>query len=93
MGGIKVYLEDDTELQFRKRAMQKFGYAKGALSAGAEEAFQAWLQASSELEGVPLPEDPVSVLMGLLSDVEKKSVELQHEARKIRSKKRMKRAS
>ena len=42
MGEVKVKLTDDTEMAFRKAAMEKFGYAKGSLSLAAEEAIREW---------------------------------------------------
>lgn len=42
MGSIKVNVDDKVERQFRRAAMQKFGYGKGALSEAAEAAFVRW---------------------------------------------------
>ena len=43
MGWIKFTLSDETEMAFRKKAMERFGYSKGSLSLAAEEAVKQWL--------------------------------------------------
>ena len=43
MGSLKVYLPDELEAAFRKRAMERFGYGKGSISKGAQTAIHGWL--------------------------------------------------
>jgi len=86
MGGIKVYISDGLERKFREAAMKLYGYGKGSLSIASEKAFAAWLsQVSQALDIAETIEDPVEAIYGLLSDVKKTGVELQHEAGKIRA--------
>ncbi len=90
MGSIKVSVTDEVEKRFREVAMKRFGYHKGSLSLAAERAFDDFYKSSKAFEGVkvrPLGE----VLSGVLSHVKNKtSVELQHEASKIRAELAMK---
>jgi len=88
MGSIKVNISDDVEKRFRMLAMRLYGYSKGALSIAAEKALNEWVARISEaIEVVGLLDDPVEAIYGMLSHVKKSGVELQHEARKIRTKK------
>ena len=75
MAGIRVKLGDETEEKFRRAAMRRFGYGKGALSLAAEEAIEGWL---ASLEGGTFEGNPVKAIEGLLSDLDVDSVELQH---------------
>ena len=86
MGAIKVVIEDDVERRFRRVAMSRYGYGKGALSEAAEAALSEW--SSNEDTEVEVPDfgDPVTAIEGLLRHVGASSVELQHEATKIRVK-------
>ncbi|MEM2530239.1 MAG: hypothetical protein QXL32_03855, partial [Candidatus Bathyarchaeia archaeon] len=87
MGAIKVYISDELERKFREAAMRLYGYGRGSLSIAAEEALRAWLsQASGALGMAESIEDPVEAIYGMLSHVKRTGVELQHEAREIRSK-------
>ena len=86
VAGIKVYVRDDVEEKFRRLAMSVYGYGKGSISKAAEEAFLLWMMRhESKLREFNVPEDPVAAIRGLLSDVGKSGVELQHEARKFRA--------
>lgn len=86
MGGIKVYISDEVERKFREAAMRLYGYGRGSLSIASEKAFLAWLsQVSEVLDIAESIEDPVEAIYGMLSHVKKTGVELQHEARKIRT--------
>lgn len=40
MGELKIKLPDEIEKAFRKMAMKRFGYQKGAISEAAKEAFE-----------------------------------------------------
>ncbi len=87
MGAIKVYISDELERRFREAAMRLYGYGRGSLSIAAENAFKEWLSgASKALEATGSIEDPVEAIYGMLSHVKRTGVELQHEARELRSK-------
>lgn len=83
---IKLYLTESEEIVFRKNAMARYGYSRGALSLAAQEAVSHWNQhfftptmTLEELGG-----DPVKAIEGLLvGKTNKTSVELQHEVGKI----------
>ncbi len=84
---MKVIIGDEVEKQFRRVAMTRYGYGKGALSEAAEVALSEW--SSREDTEVTMPaglEDPVAAIEGLLKHVRTTSVELQHEASRIRVK-------
>ena len=86
MGATKVYLPDEIERKFRETAMKLYGYKKGALSIAAEKAISRWISEQEKTtELVKSIKDPVEAISGMLSDVKKSGVELQHEASKIRS--------
>ena len=88
MEDLKIYLPEDLKKKFKKQSMEAFGYGRDSISKAAVEAIQRW---TSEREKViqefPSPKDPVKTLRGMLKHVKKSSVELQHEARKIRAEK------
>jgi hypothetical protein len=93
MGSIKVQISDEVERKFREAAMHQFGFQKGSLSLAAESAFLSWIREREDVgrvrklvkkEGI---RDIVSEIKGILKHVKKTSVELQHEARKLRGKK------
>ena len=86
MGELKIYLSEDLKKEFKKRSMETFGYGRGSISKAAEEAIQRWTSERETLmREFPPPKDPVKMLRGMLKHVEESSVELQHEARKIRA--------
>ncbi|MGB9740486.1 MAG: hypothetical protein ACP5IM_05970 [Candidatus Bathyarchaeia archaeon] len=86
MAGIKVYVSSEVEEKFRRLAMMVYGYGKGSLSKAAEDAFLKWMmQHETVLKQVNVPKDPVGAIRGMLANVKKSGVELQHEARKIRA--------
>lgn len=92
MGYIKVQVSDKAEKKFREAAMKKFGYTKGALSQAAEKALQEWSDKELAKEEVrKIIEDSgitsiASEIKGVLKHVKgKTSVQLQHEAGKIRA--------
>ncbi|MEK6961574.1 MAG: hypothetical protein AABX47_10495 [Nanoarchaeota archaeon] len=84
MGTIKVEVPDEIETRFRKSAMARFGYAKGALSNAASEAFGEWTREQESQKTLGDSENPVDAMRGLLKHVKKSSVELQHEAANYR---------
>ena len=84
MGILKVDIDDEVEKTFRKAAMQRFGYGRGSLSEAAESAMKDWNKRQTDYnEDI---ENPVKIIKGILSHVKKTSVELQHDANKIRRK-------
>ncbi|MEM2950862.1 MAG: hypothetical protein QXV52_07190 [Nitrososphaeria archaeon] len=86
MSGIKVYVSEKVEERFRQLAMMIYGYGRGSLSKAAEDAFMKWItQHEISLKKVSIPEDPINAIRGMLSNVKKSGVELQHEARRIRA--------
>jgi len=86
VAGIKVYVRDNVEKKFRQLAMMVYGYGRGSLSKAAEEAIEQWItEHEALLKEVNVPEDPVGAIRGMLMDIRKSGVELQHEARKIRA--------
>ena len=50
MGSLKIIIEDKLLKEFRKKAMEKFGYTKGSLSIAAREAIKNWLKESGKGE-------------------------------------------
>lgn len=89
LGSLKVYVSDEVERKFREAAMRLYGYGRGSLSIASERALLDW--ASRVSQAMPAPdsiEDPVASIYGLLSHVKRKGVELQHEAMRIRARKR-----
>lgn len=86
MAGIKVYVSNKIEERFRQLAMMIYGYGRGSISRAAEDAFLRWItQHEASLKKVGIPEDPVNAIRGMLANVKKSGVELQHEARRIRA--------
>ncbi len=83
MTSLKIYLSDNLVKEFRKLAIEIFGYGKGSISEAAEVAFQNWvLENKKILKEIEIPEDPVQAMKGLLKDVTETAVELQHIASK-----------
>ncbi len=85
MAGLRLQLRSDLEKRFRETAMRRFGFAKGALTRAAEQAFEGWL--STAKENIRFEGDPVKAIDGILSDLKLNSVELQHSARRVWSSK------
>lgn len=77
MGEMKIKLPDELEIAFRKAAMRRFGYQRGAMSAAAKEAIMQWSAIGNGMEN---EEDSWDSLEGIMKHVKKSSVELQHEA-------------
>jgi len=46
MAIIRGVISEDLETKFRKKAMEKFGYSKGAISNALEEAVKEWIKTS-----------------------------------------------
>ncbi len=77
MGEIKIVMPDDLEMAFRKAAMKRFGFRKGAMSEAAKEAIELWSE--NDEEGHE-EKDPIEAISGLMKNVKESSVELQHRA-------------
>ncbi len=78
MGYLKIKLPDSVEESFRKAAMRRFGYQKGAISKAAQEALEKW--ATQHLKIEEETGDPIEAIAGIIKHTKKTSVELQHEA-------------
>lgn len=86
MEDLKIYLPKNLKNQFKKQSMEAFGYGRGSISKAAVEAIQRWTSEREKIiQEFSPPKDPVKTLRGMLKHVKKSSVELQHEARKIRA--------
>jgi len=86
MGTIKIKMPDIIERVFRKIAMQKFGYRKGSISEAAQQAIENWVSLNVEYDYENM-KDPIEEISGLLKNVKKTSLELQHEVGNIMRKK------
>ena len=92
MGHLKIQIPDEVEKRFREFAMRRYGHKKGALSIAAEDALEKWTSGNEKKEiaksvARKITKNPVDEIEGLLSHVKgKTSVQLQHEAGKIRAK-------
>lgn len=86
MKGLKVYVDEELEKRFRKAAMEVYGYGRGSISRAVEDTMRKWLiEHEAMIDEIKVPGDPVEAIRGLLRHVKKSGVELQHEARSIRS--------
>jgi hypothetical protein len=79
---IRAKIDEELEQKFRRLAMRRFGYSKGALTKAAEQAILEWVSAE-EKDKVVFEGDPVEALDGLLAGVEIDSVRLQHEIKDL----------
>lgn len=77
MGEIKIKISDEVEEAFRKAAMKTYGYGKGSISQAAQKAIMNWITENIEIE---IMEDPIKSMSGLMKNVKKSSLDLQHEA-------------
>lgn len=84
--GLRVQLREETAKEFRKTAMEMFGYSKGSLSHAAEKAFGEWIE-RIEILKEKSHKSPTEKIRGLIRDIKIDSVELQHMASKIIAKK------
>ena len=73
---IRINLEESKERIFLAKAMEKYGFKKGAISKALEEAIDIWI--SIEQNVLPVIENPTDQLSGLLKEISETSVELQH---------------
>jgi len=86
LADVKIYLSEELEEQFKRRSMETYGYGRGSISKAGAEAIQRW---TSERDTITseyrLVKEPVRRFRGLLKNLKTTSVELQHEERRIRS--------
>ena len=75
MGIIKLMVSDETEEMFRKSAMHRFGYTKGALSEAGDLALSQWARIAMPHEKSKI--NPFKEFRGILKHVKMTSVELQ----------------
>ena len=88
MRSLKVYVDEDLEQRFRRVAMEVYGYGRSSISQAVEDAMRRWLlEYEILLKKVEILRDPVKAIRGMLKNVGKSGVELQHEARQIRARK------
>ena len=86
MSAIKVYIDDKIAKQFRRTAMQVFGYGKGSLSKAAEEAFKKWVQEyAAQIQDLDIPGNPIEAISKQLKNIKLSSVDLQHKAKELRA--------
>lgn len=77
MGELKIVLSQDVEAKFRRLAMARYGYVKGALSRAMEEIIKSHIKSNDG--GELTKEDMWDDLAGCMKHVKKGSVQLQHE--------------
>jgi len=86
MPELKIYLSEELKNEFKKRSMETFGYGRGSISKAAEEAIQRWTAERERLiQDIVPAKESVRLLRGMLKHVKEDSVELQHQAGKIRA--------
>ncbi|MFC1768457.1 hypothetical protein ACFLZX_01710 [Nanoarchaeota archaeon] len=80
---LKVEIDEKIEQKFRKMAMKKFGYKRGAIQKATEEAISNWSQFQSL--DCPKVKDPFKLVEGILSHLKgkKTSIQLQHEVKEL----------
>jgi chemotaxis regulatin CheY-phosphate phosphatase CheZ len=76
MGVLKIVIPNEIEKVFRRLAMQRFEFTKGAISLAAQSAIEEWMKNHIEIS---TEKNPVDEISGLMKKVKKSSVELQHE--------------
>ena len=47
---LKAYIRDNIGMEFRNKAMHRFGYFRGSLSNAVEEAIIQWLRKNDEID-------------------------------------------
>ncbi len=88
MGSLKIYISDELEKRFKESAKRTYGYKEESIGMAAKNALEEWTYKVRKAKmTAEVPEDPVEAIWGMLSEVKKEGVELQHEAGKIRAKK------
>lgn len=85
MKPLRVYVPEELEKKFRRLSMECYGYSRGSLSKAAEDAIRSWIRSKEDMRQVEIPSEPVKALRGMLRNVKKSSLELQHEAAEVRA--------
>jgi hypothetical protein len=85
VGELKIYLPEGLKREFKKRPVEAFGYGRRLISKAAEEAIRRWVSERERIMETAPPADPVGGLRGILGNVDESSIELQHEAGRIRA--------
>ena len=85
---LRLEIDKELEQKFRETAMREFGYRKGSLRKASEAALIAWMR-DKEKRPVKKNDNPTRLIKGTLSKYKGQytSVELQHEAKRIWTKK------
>ncbi len=81
---LRLELDEELEKKFREAAMREFGYGKGSLRKASEMAIAQWVRERKE-RPLKKVDDPIKLIEGILSNYKgkKTSVELQHETRRL----------
>ncbi|GAB3030421.1 hypothetical protein [Natronobiforma cellulositropha] len=77
MGQIKFDVPDDIEEDFRRAAMERFGYERGSLTKAGAQALREWAEMQESMGALSVPDSPVAAISGQLEHVQESSVELQ----------------
>ena len=82
-----MVLKVELEHKFREAAMRKYGYQKGSLQKATKEALSDWVH--QQPTKVSKVDDPFMLVRGILGHLKgkKTSVQLQHEAKDLWTKK------
>lgn len=83
METLKVQLREEKAQRVREIAMRRFGFSKGAISKGMQEALDEWV-AKNNAKKTSFPPE-WKRLRGALKDIKMSSVELQHKAFLLRN--------
>ncbi len=78
METLKVQLQKEKAQRVREIAMRRFGFSKGAITKGMQEALDDWMKKNQEKANPVVPD--WSDIRGALKDIKMTSVELQHKA-------------
>ena len=78
---LRVNLDEKLEIEFRKKAMKRFGYKKGSINKALTEAIKEWI--SQQSNAVPLIDQPTESLKNMLAELKETSLELQHSAKDL----------
>lgn len=77
MGQIKFDVPDDVEEDFRRAAMERFGYERGSLTKAGEAALREWAETHDRMGALSVPDSPVAAIRGQLAHAEESGVGLQ----------------
>ena len=77
MGQIKFDVPDDVEEDFRRAAMERFGYERGSLTKAGAQALREWAEMQESMGTLSVPDSPVVAIRGQLEHVQESGVELQ----------------